>query len=179
MKAPAPTNAVKRKKSPRSIGIDADKAVTGSGFGATQGGSTAAFSNYGSTYVNASVVSWSDTQITVTVSSATISGPVKVTVGGVASNTNFYFNMPPPKVTGISPTSGAVGTQVTINGSGFQTTRPTSSSVSFNGIVATINNWSDTQIVATVAAGSATGPVSVAVNAASSNQDVLLKVCFP
>ena len=64
----------------------------------------------------------------------------------------------PPLVSGLSPTSGSVGTVVTITGSGFSDT----TAVTFNGTAAvspTVN--SDTQITATVPSLATTGPVCV------------------
>ncbi len=146
--------------------------VNGSGFGASQGSSTVAFNG-----VNAAVTSWSDTQITTIVPTAATNGPMKVTEGGVASSENF--TVPAPQITGISPTSGAVGTQVTINGANFQATRPATSSVTFNGYSATIVSWSNNQIVAAVPSGATTGVVAVSVNNVSSNQDVQFAMPHP
>src|SRR4029077_20439148 len=106
---------------------------------ATQGGSTATFT----TNVNASVGSWSDSQIVATVPASATSGPVTVKVGGVASNTNVNFRVPTPLITSISPTSGVVNTQVTINGSGFQATQGYNS-IGIGGTQATVVSWSDT-----------------------------------
>ena len=79
---------------------------------------------------------------------------VSVTLGSSLSN---------PVVTGVSPTSGAPGASVTISGSGFGATQG-NSTVSFNGGTATtITSWSDSQIVAQVPDGAATGPVMVTV----------------
>src|SRR5574337_863376 len=69
--------------------------INGSGFGTSQGSSTVTFFNSAS----ASVVSWSDTQIVVTVPNAATTGAVTVTVGGVASNANVCFTVPAPQVT--------------------------------------------------------------------------------
>ena len=145
--------------------------ISGSGFGSSQ--STVAFNG-----VNATIVNWADTLITATVPAAAITGPVKVTVAGVASNVNVYFNVPPPAVNSIFPTSGIVGTQVTINGAGFQTSQG-SSTVSFNGNAATVVSWNDSQIVARVPASAITGPVLVAVNGVGSNSDVLFSMPNP
>ncbi len=152
--------------SPVSGPVGTQVQINGGGFGATQGSSTVTFNG-----ISASVVSWSATQITATVPSAATSGSVKVTVGGVGSNTTVTFAIPGPQITGISPTSGVVGTQVTVSGSGFQATRG-SSYVSFNGTTATVNSWSDSQVVATVAAGTTTGPVTITVNGVGSNQNI-------
>ena len=147
--------------------------ISGSGFGTTQGSSTVAFNS-----ASATVMTWSDTLITANVPSAAVTGPVKVTVAGVDSNVNVYFNVPPPAVSSISPTSGIVGTQVTINGSGFQTTKG-SSTVNFGGTLGSVVSWSDSQIVATVPASASTGPVLVTVNRVGSNSDVLFTMPNP
>src|SRR5205085_2229934 len=115
---------------------------------------------------------------TATVPAAATTGAVKATVGGVASNTNLFFTVPAPQVTSISPTSGVIGTQVTVNGSGFQATKG-SSSIAFNGTTATVNSWSDTQILATVASGTTTGGVKVTVNSVASNQNITLTLPDP
>jgi hypothetical protein len=146
--------------------------ISGSGFGSSQ--STVAFNGVNAT----SIVNWSDTLITATVPAAAITGPVKVTVAGIASNSNIYFNVPPPAVSSISPTSGIVGTQVTINGSGFQATKG-SSTVNFGGTLSSVVSWSDSQIVVTVPASALTGPVLVTVNGIGSNSDVLFTMPNP
>ena len=60
----------------------------------------------------------------------------------------------------LSPTSGPVGTVVTITGSGFDTTQGT---VSFGGISASITVWSDTRIVFDVPQNATTGTHTVKV----------------
>jgi hypothetical protein len=147
--------------------------INGSGFGATQTGNTAAFNS-----VSAAIVTWSDTQIVATVPTTAITGPVKVTVGGVGSNADVYFTVPTPRITGLSPTSGVVGTQVTISGSGFQTAMG-SSAIRFNGFWATVVSWSDTQIVAKVPDRTSTGPVTAVVNGNGSNSDQVFTMPNP
>jgi hypothetical protein len=68
---------------------------------------------------------------------------------------------PPPSgpvINGFSPTSGPVGTLVTINGSGFTGVTDVRF---FNGVSANYTFVSDTQITATVPSGATTGPISV------------------
>lgn len=71
-------------------------------------------------------------------------------------------------ISNISPMSGAVGTSVTISGSGFGSSQG-SSTVTFDGVAATPTSWSDTSIVASVPAGANTGPVVVTVGGTASN----------
>jgi IPT/TIG domain len=63
-----------------------------------------------------------------------------------------------PSISGFNPSSGPVGTSVTINGSGFTGT----TSVTFNGAAAPFSIVSDAQLTATVPAGATTGPIGVA-----------------
>jgi len=74
----------------------------------------------------------------------------------------------PPTITSLSPTSGAVGTSVTIKGTNFGATQG-SSVVTFSGTEATPTSWSATSIVAKVPAGATSGNVIVAVGGIASN----------
>jgi RHS repeat-associated protein len=115
----------------------------------------------------ASPTSWNDTSIVVPVPAAAASGDVVVTVGGVASN-GVNFTVPPPSITGITPTTGNIGTFVTISGADFGVTQGTST-LTFNGTVASPTSWSDTSIVAPVPPGATSGNVVVTVNGNASN----------
>ena len=63
-------------------------------------------------------------------------------------------------IVGFTPTTGLVGTTVTIYGTGFSTT-PNQNSVTFNGVAATVISATATQIVTQVPTGATTGPISV------------------
>ena len=75
-----------------------------------------------------------------------------------------------PTITSLNPTSGAVGTSVTIAGTNFGAT-PGTSTVTFNGTTATpaSSNWSATSIAVPVPAGATTGNVMVTVGGVPSN----------
>jgi len=60
----------------------------------------------------------------------------------------------------ISPTSGAVGTSVTINGFGFSTT-PSANAVAFNGTAATVSSSTTNTIQTLVPTGATTGTITV------------------
>ncbi|MGI9088917.1 MAG: DNA/RNA non-specific endonuclease [Chthoniobacterales bacterium] len=64
---------------------------------------------------------------------------------------------PAPSLTSFSPSAGAVGSAVTVTGSGFIG----ASSVAFNGTNGSFTVNSDTQITATVPTGSTTGKITV------------------
>jgi hypothetical protein len=75
---------------------------------------------------------------------------------------------PTPSITTLSPTSGTVGTSVTITGTNFGGSQG-SSTVKFNGTSATPTSWSATSIKAKVPTGATTGNVVVTVSGVASN----------
>jgi hypothetical protein len=95
-----------------------------------------------------------------------------VTVGSQASNgvtfTVTSASSSGPNIASLTPTSAAVGAQVTITGSGF-------GNLQGSGVVwlgtqpGNVASWSANQIVATVATGAKTGNARVLQNNALSN----------
>ncbi len=81
---------------------------------------------------------------------------------------SFRVSFAAPSITGLSPTSGAVGTTVGITGTGFGSAQGTGT-VTFNGTSATPTNWSDTYIAASVPSGATSGNVVVTVSGVPSN----------
>ena len=75
---------------------------------------------------------------------------------------------PVPSITGLSPTSGAVGALVTISGTSFGATQG-ASTVKFNGTTATPTSWSDTSIAVPVPNGTTTGNVVATVGGVATN----------
>lgn len=98
----------------------------------------------------------SDTQITAEVPSGAISGRIIVVTAGGAATSRASFNVL-PSIKSFTPTSGPVGTVVTITGGGFRGALD----VSFNGVSASFTFNSDSQVTATVPSGATTGPISV------------------
>ena len=101
----------------------------------------------------------SATQLTATVAAGTTTGPITITAptGTVTSATSFVVGAP-PVITSFTPTTGPVGTVVTITGTDFTLV----SQVKFNSTVAvTFTVVSSTQITATVPTGASTGPIAV------------------
>jgi hypothetical protein len=99
----------------------------------------------------------SDTQITTQVPNGTLTGPITVTTpnGTATSPTPFVVT---PRIKSFTPTSGPVGTVVTINGN----TLTGATSVTFNGVPAlTYKVRSNTVIGVTVPVGATTGLISV------------------
>ncbi|MBI2788089.1 MAG: IPT/TIG domain-containing protein [Elusimicrobia bacterium] len=124
--------------------------ITGSGFGpyagtltrVLVGGSTAALSL------------WNDTQIKGTIPNLP-SGAQPVWVersagSGVSSSATSYFNVTTPEVAGLTPSSAPIGAPFTITGTSFGAYAGANTRVKFNGVVAPLSVWNDTQIKGTV-----------------------------
>src|SRR5437763_11115812 len=80
-----------------------------------------------------------------------------------------------PVISGFSPTSGPVGTTVTINGQSFQKT----SKVAFNGASASFTVGGSTQISATVPTGATSGPITVTTPVGSATSGAGFSVTIP
>jgi hypothetical protein len=110
----------------------------------------------------------SGTQLTASVPAGAGTGPISVTTaGGTASSTSSFTvtSQPAPVITGVSPSSAAVGSSVTISGSAFAGT----SAVTFDNIAAAFSVVSDSTITATVPSGALTGSISVTTPAGSAS----------
>ena len=66
----------------------------------------------------------------------------------------------PPVITGLSATTGSVGSQVTITGTGFGSTQG-SSVATLNGVSVTVNSWSATSVLVTIPSGASSGDLVV------------------
>lgn len=100
----------------------------------------------------------SDSEITATVPAEAATGNITVTTPSGPLSSSVPFKVV-PQVLSFSPSSGAVGTVVTINGQSFAGTE----AVSFHGTLATVFTVkSDTEIQATVSKGATTGWIAVA-----------------
>jgi hypothetical protein len=138
--------------------------ISGANFGATQETSSVGFNGIAATPTN-----WSTTSIVAPVPTGATTGPVVVTVGGVASNGwTFTIIDSSPSITSLLPDVGPVGALVTISGANFGATQG-SSTVRFNGTAATPTAWSTTSIVIPVPPGATTGPVVVTIGGVASN----------
>ena len=107
------------------------------------------------------------TQITTTVPTGATSGLISLTTpGGNADSSldtppSFTVDSPPvPTITSFSPTNGAVGTAVTITGSGYTGTTG-ASGVQFNGTNATYSVTDNSHISTSVPTGATTGKIKV------------------
>lgn len=97
---------------------------------------------------------------TVTASVPSVPTPANFSLTNLASSA--------PTITNLTPTSGPVGTPVTITGANFGASQGTST-VAFNGTAATPTSWSAMSIVAPVPTGATSGNVGVTVSGVASN----------
>jgi hypothetical protein len=135
--------------SPTSGAVGASVTITGTAF---TGATSVKFNGTAATFtVNTS------TQITTSVPANATTGKITVTTAGGTATSASNFTVA-PRITSFTPTSGAVGTSVAINGANFTGT----TAVKFNGIAATpftVN--SSVKITVLVPAGTSTGKISV------------------
>ena len=135
--------------------------IKGVNFGLVRALSTVTFNG-----LTASPSSWGAGSIVVQVPAGATSGPVVVKVSGVSSNGAQFTVGQSLQITGLSPISGAVGTVVTISGTGFGATQG-SSTVRFGFAIATPTSWSNSSISVVLPAGATSGIVTVTVGGAS------------
>jgi uncharacterized repeat protein (TIGR03803 family) len=101
--------------------------------------------------------------ISATVPAGALTGPVTVTSGATTLTSPQTFKVL-PTITGFTPSSGTVGTPVTVTGTGLtQGTKLTFGDVKVTSF--TVNN--DTQVTADVPTGAKTGKVAVTTNGGS------------
>lgn len=111
--------------------------------------------------INATVSSSTSTQIVVQVPVGATTGQIIVTCGSNQINFGtFTVGSSAPTVTSFSPTVGAAGTAVTVNGSNFQT-GTTSNAVRFGITPAPATSATSTAIGTTVPSGASTGHILV------------------
>jgi|HubBroStandDraft_5_1064220.scaffolds.fasta_scaffold03954_12 RHS repeat-associated protein len=158
-----PTPAI-TQLSPPSGNAGVGVTVMGYSFGNQQGNSGVTFNG-----VNASVTGgWSNTSIGVTAPSGAETGNVVVTVNGFPSAGQVFTYT--PSITGLIPNPVLADEPVTISGNNFGDSQSEfSGTVTFNGVPATVTNWSN-QSISAIEPGNATpGPVVVTVDGVSSN----------
>jgi len=140
-------------------------AISGSGFGTTQGSSTVTFNGTPVTWV-----SWSSTSLEVQVPAGATSGKVVVSVSGTASNSETFTVTSAPVIASLSQYSGAVGSSLTVSGSGFSANGTQTPQVVFNpSLYANPTSSTDASITVTVPPGATTGDLFVSVGGGSSN----------
>ena len=100
----------------------------------------------------------SSTSITATVPTGATTGKISVTAAGVTVVSSATFTVvAAPTITSFTPSSGLVGTSVTITG----TNLASATAVKFNGTTATATSDTATTIIVPVPTGATTGTISV------------------
>ena len=108
----------------------------------------------------ATVVSQTSTKVVVTVPPNAVSSPITLYSFSIPTTSSLPFYLP-PSISDFSPRKGTIGTQVTINGSGFSIPG-VFTYVFFNGVSAPQGQvTSDTQITVLVPKGASTGLITV------------------
>ncbi len=112
---------------------------------------------FNGTTASATIVSTS--QLSATVPSGATTGPIAVTTGnGTFTTTSNFLTGVGPIITDFAPTIGAAGTVVNIDGLNLANTPTT---VTFNGVSASITGQSSSQLQVDVPSGSVVGPIKV------------------
>lgn len=146
--------------------------ISGIGFGTSSGSSTVQFNG-----VSATVDSWNDSTILVEVPALAATGNVVVTVAGVPSNGVVFTVL--PRIVGVTPISGSIGSAIHLSGTGFGATRGTGG-VTVSGVAASISSWSSSAVDFVIPAGAVTGNVVLTTSAGlESNSDNIFTVMPP
>ncbi|MFA6147666.1 MAG: IPT/TIG domain-containing protein [bacterium] len=144
-------------------------APTVTSFSPASGSVGSPVSIYGVNFDNSAVVTFSggaaasrtvvsSTQIDATVPGGAVSGPIRVTQGGITSVSPASFTLGSPTITSFTPDNGVYGASVTIYGTNFDNT---ASVYFYNGVLASSTYVSSTELHATVPSGSGTGSITV------------------
>jgi IPT/TIG domain len=126
-------------------------------------------STFGS-YASADGVNWVQIATSQTISMAqNVDIGLAVNSGSSTLATATFDNVsvnsaavPAPVISSTSATTGSIGSQVTITGTGFGSTQG-NSAVLLNNMTATVNSWTATSINITIPTGATSGPLVVSV----------------
>jgi hypothetical protein len=152
---------------PTSAPIGGPVILGGTGFGSAQGSSTVTINGVAATIIE----SWNTTEIVVEVPVGATTGNVVVTVGGVKSAGKKLTVISAPAVTSASPSSGSIGTSVTLSGTNLDPQAGIAPSFlafypaggcPFCASYTSFADISDTSLQVNVPPGAVTGEVAVA-----------------
>lgn len=157
--------------SPASGVVGTSVTIPGTSFGDQQGGSTISFGG-----VPTTPVSWRNTSISAPVPNTSGLVPIIVTVNGFTTNGSYFIVL--PNITSLAPSAAKGGSLVTITGTALGSTQGFGG-VTFNGISAQVQSWSNTSITAVVPSGATTGNVAVTTSALVTSSGVNFTVQVP
>ena len=176
---PAPAPPVVSSFSPTEGAVDTEVTITGVNFSDVPSENEVRFRGV----MAAALTSATTTSLVVLVPSGTVTGRISVTVGGQTGTSEIVFTVT-PVVSSFTPTSGAVGTSVTISGHNFSTTAGENTVVflgaegdNADNAEATVSAATATSLTVTVPSGARTGRISVAVGGqtGTSNTDFTVR----
>ena len=144
---------------PKSGPVGTAVSIFGTGFSTTPTQNTVTFNG-----AAAVVTSATATEISTTVPSGAITGPISVTVGASTATSDAVFTVTgstgAPTITSFTPTIGIPGTGVTITGTNFDTA-PANNKAIFNIGRSIVNSATATSIATNVPSGTGSGRISV------------------
>src|SRR5699024_3724842 len=151
-----------KKAEPTTGPVGTTVKINGHGFSPQADSNHVSFNGY-----KTDVLKADSTTLTVKVPKEATTGTIKVKVGDQTAEGPTFTVTKTSKtqveVTDIAPKQGPVGTDVTIKGQNFSTTKK-NNTVTFNGAKAAIKSASKTKLVVSVPQKATDGPVKVTVN---------------
>jgi hypothetical protein len=143
--------------SPLSGAVGVTVTLNGANFGPYVG--DVSFTSAGG-LVPAPIVGWTTGIVKVLVPAGAITGDVTLTTADGRATSPKRFTVPNPAITGLTPSSAAVGVLVTLTGTAFGATE---GQIQFNGVAeaAFVTAWTDTTVKVYVPAGAATGALTL------------------
>lgn len=149
--------------SPISGAVGSSVIITGKNFNPVAASNSVLFFNGKSATVTAA----SPTELSVVVPADATTGSINLQINSKTAVSPQVFTVTQvadaPVITSLSPSSGPIGTSVTITGSKFSSTA-NQNEVKFNGTVATVSSATAIQLVVTVPSGATTGTLTIKVN---------------
>lgn len=143
--------------------VGQDIAVEGSGFGTAANGDSKV--EIGG--IKATVVSWANDEIEITIPAGVTQSDLTVTV--TAGTSNAVQFTPYPNIDALSPAVQIVGGDITVEGTSFGDSPDENCKVEIGGIEAEVVSWSDTAIEITVPAGVTQSNLTVTTSAGTTN----------
>ncbi len=142
--------------------VGTEVTINGSNFSATNNENKVKFNS-----TNATVTTSSSSQLKATVPSGATTGKISVEVGGKTATSSGTFTVTNStaselSITGFEPTSGIIGTTVTITGTNFST-NPEENVVKFNNVSAEVTAATQNQLTVIVPESASTGTITVTV----------------
>ncbi len=153
-----------------------DVTITGDTFGVyDEGTDEVHFLGVDSSQVAGEIVSWTDTEIVVTVPEDVVTSPLGVVIGSTIAFTDDDLSILNPIITDIDPAIGFVEQDLTVSGLRFGSDQGESTVImGTTDVTAQVSSWADDQIVLTVPAEIGRGSARVTVGGHPSNRKLFI-----